>query len=166
VHSEDFVLAIVAAHPDRAIKGKKRLQKIAFFLKNAGARCDARFEIWDYGPFSREIAAAAQSLALKGRLDEREEPIGASGTFVTVYRMRSDTEGAVRPLPEKYSHILRQLEKFPTVDLEVAATYQFFRSAGLGSEAARKKTIELKPVKANAQVMKSVQKIIASAHPG
>ncbi len=166
MHSEDFVLAIVAAFPDRAVRGKKRLQKLAFFLKNAGAKCDARFEIRDYGPFSRQIAAAAQSLALKGLLEEREEPIGASSTFVTVYRMQGNTDGAIRPLSEKYGRILRRLESFPTVDLEVAATYEFFRLTGFGSEMARKKTIELKPVKASAQVMKNVHKIIEAVHGG
>jgi uncharacterized protein YwgA len=164
VHSEDFVLAIIAALPDRKIKGKKRLQKLAFFLKSAGVRCDAHFGIRDYGPFSREIAAAAQLLVLKGRVGEREEPIGASGTFVTVYKIQGDLENAIRPLPEKYRQLLRRLESFPTVDLEVAATLQFFRSAGFASETARKKTIELKPVKATAQVMRSVPKILDFLH--
>ncbi len=164
MHAEDFVLAIIAALPDRKIKGKKRLQKLAFLLKTAGARCDARFDIRDYGPFSREIAAAAQSLSLKGRVEEREEPIGASSTFVTVYKMQANTNGAIRPLPEKYTRMLRRLDSFPTVDLEVAATYQFFLSAGLTAQSARKRTVELKPVKASAQVMRNVPKILESVH--
>jgi uncharacterized protein YwgA len=159
MHSEDFVLAIIAALPDRRIKGKKRLQKLAFFLKASGVKCDAHFSIRDYGPFSREIAAAAQLLVLKGRVEEREEPIGASRTFVTVYKIAGDAESAP-PLRDKYKKLLRRLESFPTVDLEVAATFQFFKSVGLASETARKKTVELKPAKATAQVMKSVPKII------
>lgn len=162
MNSEDLVLAIIAALPDRKITGKKRLQKVAFLLKTAGVKCDAHFSIRDYGPFSREIAAAAQSLVLKGRIEEREEPIGASGTFVTVYKLQGATENTFRPLQEKYKRLLRRLEDFPTVDLEVAATLQFFKSAGLATEAARRKTIELKPVKTTAQVMRNVPKILDS----
>jgi hypothetical protein len=166
MHAEDFVLAIIAAFPDRKIKGKKRLQKLAFLLKAAGARCDARFEIRDYGPFSREIAAAAQFLSLKGRVEEHEEPIGASGTFVTVYKMQADAERTIHPLPEKFKRMLRHLDSFPTVDLEVAATYQFFLSAGLTTQSARKRTVELKPVKASAPVMRNVPKILEAVHAG
>lgn len=162
MHAEDAVLAIITALPDRRIKGKKRLQKLAFFLKSAGAKFDARFDIRDYGPFSREIAAAAQALSLKGRVEEREEPIGASSTFVTVYKMRADSDGTVRPLAEKYGRMLRRLDGFPTVDLEVAATYKFFLAAGFPPQSARKRTIELKPVKASAQVMRNVPKILKS----
>ena len=162
MNSEDLVLAIIAALPDRKITGKKRLQKVAFLLKTAGVRCDAHFSIQDYGPFSREIAAAAQSLVLKGRIEEREEPIGVSNTFVTVYRLRGIADNTIRPLQEKYKRLLRRLEDFPTVDLEVAATLQFFKSAGLATEAARRKTIELKPVKTTAQVMRNVPKILDS----
>jgi uncharacterized protein len=164
MHAEDFVLGIVTAFPDRKIKGKKRLQKLAFLLKTAGAKCDVHFDIRDYGPFSREIATAAQFLALKGRVDETEEPIGASRTFITVYKAQSNADGTIRPLPEKYKQILRRLDNYPTVDLEVAATFQFFRDAGFTPEAARKKTIELKPVKASPQVMRNVTKIIESIH--
>lgn len=162
MNSEDLVLAIIAALPDRKITGKKRLQKVAFLLKTAGVKCDAHFSIRDYGPFSREIAAAAQSLVLKGRIEEREEPIGASGTFVTVYKLQGATENTFRPLQEKYKRLLRRLEDFPTVDLEVAATLQFFKSTGFANEAARRKTIELKPVKTTAQVMRNVPKILDS----
>ena len=89
MHAEDAVLAIITALPDRRIKGKKRLQKLAFFLKSAGAKFDARFDIRDYGPFSREIAAAAQALSLKGRVEEREEPIGAGCCAVWTVFQRS-----------------------------------------------------------------------------
>jgi len=164
MHAEDFVFGIIAALPDRKIKGKKRLQKLAFLLKTAGAKCNVRFDIRDYGPFSREIAAAAQFLALKGRIDEAEEPIGASGTFVTVYKAQSTLDGKVGLLPEKYKQILRRLDNYPTVDLEVAATFQFLRAAGFRAEAARRKTIELKPVKARPQVMRNVSKILEAIH--
>jgi uncharacterized protein YwgA len=160
MHAEDFVLAIIAALPDRRIKGRKRLQKLAFLLKTSGARCDAHFNIRDYGPFSREIAAAAELLVLKGRIEEREEPIGASSTFMTVYKVQSDAEGTIPPLQDKYKQLLRRLNDFPTVDLEVAATLQFFKSVRFAAETARRKTIELKPMKTTPQVMKNVPKIL------
>jgi hypothetical protein len=164
MHPEDFVLGIIAALPERKIQGKKRLQKLAFLLKAAGAKSEVRFDIRDYGPFSREVASAAQFLTLKGRLEESEQPIGASRTFVTVYKVQGSSDASLRPLPEKYKEMLRRLDRYPTVDLEVAATFQFLRAAGFAPDAARRKTIELKPVKATPQVMKNVNKILESIH--
>lgn len=160
MHTEDFILAVLASSPDRKIRGKKRLQKLAYFLKVAGAKYDAQFDIRDFGPFSREVARAAQLLAAKGVIEEKEEPIGVSRTFVTIYRLPVVGEGAAAKLGDKYKTILRDLDKFDTIDLEVAATYDFFRSAGLSEDAARKKTVQLKPTKATTPVLRNIERIV------
>ncbi len=62
MHAEDAVLAIITALPDRRIKGKKRLQKLAFFLKSAGAKFDARFRypgLWTIQSRNRRGRASA-----------------------------------------------------------------------------------------------------------
>lgn len=154
----DLILAIIATLPGKKVKGKKRLQKLAFLLKEAGLRYSARFDIRDYGPFSREIASAANLLAATGAIQEIEEPLGASRTFVTVYTLER-TGTSKHPLSDKYKTLLTQLDHFGTVDLEVAATYQFFRSSGFSDSAAKQKTVELKPTKTSPAVMKNIPKI-------
>jgi uncharacterized protein YwgA len=162
----ELVLAIVSNLPGQAVKGKKRLQKLAFLLKEAGLRCNVRFEIRDYGPFSREVASAANLLAAIGKISEIEEPVGASHTFVTVYRIVSRSNDQAQ-LADKYKKILARLEAFSSIELEVAATVQFYRSVGLSDASAKQRTIELKPTKATPNVLKSVPKVLSSlAAPG
>lgn len=160
MNSAELVLAIIASLPSKKVKGKKRLQKLAFLLKEAGLRYSARFDIRDYGPFSREIANAANFLTATGKIDEVEEPLGASHTFVTVYALENSS-AVTHNLSDKYRTLLTKLDHFPTVDLEVAATYQFFRSAGLSDTAAKQKTIELKPTKTSPAIMKNIPKIVS-----
>lgn len=159
MHPADFVLAILAALPSQKIKGKKRLQKLAFFLDQAGAKCDAAFQIRDFGPFSPEIANAAKFLVATGKIDESEEPVGASNTYVTIYKLKFNAEQKLKQLNPKYQKVLKNLEKYPTLDLEVAATILFFESMGLRSDVAIRKTKELKPTKTSAQILKRVPAI-------
>jgi uncharacterized protein YwgA len=159
VNPTDLVLAIVASLPGQKVKGKKRLQKLAFLLKEAGLRYNARFDIRDYGPFSREIAGAANFLAATGRINESEQPVGVSHTFVTIYELDIEAQPKVR-LSDKYRKLILQLDQFSTIDLEVAATYQYFRSAGASDAIAKQKTTELKPTKTSPAVMRNIPKIV------
>jgi uncharacterized protein YwgA len=156
---DDFILAILAAIPGRRLKGKKRLQKLAFLLTQAGAKCEAEFHIRDFGPFSAQIANATKFLAAIGLIDEREEPVGAANTYVSTFKLSPAATQRVKPLNPKYQKILRNLEKYPTVDLEVAATIIFFQAMGLRGDVAIRKTKELKPTKTTAQVLKKLPAI-------
>jgi hypothetical protein len=155
----DFILAILAALPGHQIKGKKRLQKLAFFLTQAGVRSGAEFHIRDFGPFSVEIANAARLLTATAKIAESEEPAGASNTFVTVFKLNPGTAQSVKPLLPKYQKILQGLNRYPSIDLEVAATAIFFQAGGLRSDVAIRKTKELKPTKASAQILKKIPAI-------
>lgn len=155
----DFVLSILAALPGNQIKGKKRLQKLAFFLTQAGAKSDAEFHIRDFGPFSVEIANATKFLAAIGTIDEREEPVGVSNTFMTVFQLNVAAVQGVKSLDAKYKKLLQALDRYPTLDLEVAATVVFFQSTGMRTDAAIRRTKELKPTKASPQVLRKVPAI-------
>ena len=144
--SNDLVLAIVSAAPEHRVKGKKRLQKFAFLLKSAGVECRANFKIWDFGPFSNEVARAADWLAVSGILDEQEELVKNLKKFITVYTI--DVNCDAPKLDNRYEKILSKLDTYSGVELEVAATIKFFLNEGNSTEAALKSVRELKPTKA------------------
>jgi uncharacterized protein YwgA len=143
----DFVLAIVASCPDQRVKGKKRLQKFAYLLKSVGAPCDAEFRIWDFGPYSRDLAGAAEHLATFGYIRESEEQVGQLKMFTTVYSL-VDAADCDKALDNKYAKVLEKLDSYSNVDLEVAATIQFYLKAGCSQKDAEAKTKLLKPSKA------------------
>ena len=59
----ELVVAILSAVPSHEVWGKKRLQKLAFLVKEAGLECDVDFRLMDYGPFSFGLARVADSLS-------------------------------------------------------------------------------------------------------
>lgn len=140
------------------MRGKKRLQKFAFLLQSIGASCDAEFRIWDFGPYSKEIAGAAEQLSFFGLLSEAEEQVGQWRMFTTVYTI-SDNSKSLK-LEERYSRALENLDKYSNVDLEVAATIQYYLKLGLDKLEAVSKTTRLKPTKSVPEVVNRSFKII------
>jgi uncharacterized protein len=148
----DLVLAIVSAAPQHRVKGKKRLQKFAYLLKSVGVSCSAEFRIWDFGPYSKEIANASEQLSMFGLLKETEEQVGTLRMFTTVYSLPE--EATYPKLESKHSKVLEKLDAYSNVDLEVAATIQFFLKSGCSVEEAKFKTTQLKPTKSIPEVLR------------
>ena len=76
--AESLVLAVLGAVPRHEVGGKKRLQRLAFFAVQAGAKCNVKFFLHDFGPFSTEVANATDVLSFFGAISER----------FTVFRIR------------------------------------------------------------------------------
>lgn len=156
---ESFIPTLIATLPNQEVRGKKRLQKFGYLLKCAGLPLDAGFFLYDYGPFSTDVAKAADLLALVGAIREEDRPVGSSGTYMTVYSA-SDLCSAPR-LDEKFVDIATKLDKFQTVDLEIAATILLFKNQGNDLEKAKQLTKSMKPMKATASVMQNAEKVLS-----
>jgi hypothetical protein len=61
------------------IQGRKRLQKVVFFLQAAGCSLDCRFSLHHYGPYSRDVANACDEMVAVGLFQEEvtANPAGA-----------------------------------------------------------------------------------------
>ena len=64
---DSFILSALQTLPDHTITGKKRLQKLAMLLQVSGLKIDADFSLHHYGPYSFELADAADELDWAGR---------------------------------------------------------------------------------------------------
>lgn len=160
LEATDFVRAIIASAPDHCVRGKKRLQKFAYLLTSIGAKSDANFIIWDYGPYSREIASAAEYLTAFGYLNETEEQVGQFRTFTSVYSS-SEIENDPK-LEPKFINALSCLSNYSNIELEVAATIQFFIKSGKSPPQAIGQTKQLKPTKSSQAVVERSLEIIDS----
>ena len=56
------------------LQGRKRLQKVVFFLQGAGCPLNCRFTLHYFGPYSRDVADACDEMVTAGLIDEQVEP--------------------------------------------------------------------------------------------
>ncbi|MFC5066403.1 hypothetical protein [Flaviflagellibacter deserti] len=156
---DELVLALLKAMPHKKIDGKKRLQKLAYLMASAGVDCNIQFDLRDYGPFSVEIAQAADYLTFSGLIEEDEQQLGDNNFFMTSYKLIESIP--TRPeLSHDHVKALAALAKYTTIQLEVAATYLFFRNRGLDEETARQRTVAMKPAKASPAVLAKAPEIL------
>src|SRR5258705_142192 len=70
-----YQLAMIGSWADeRGIQGRKRLQKVVFFLQAAGCPLDCRFTLHHYGPYSRDVADVCDEMVAAGLLEEHVTP--------------------------------------------------------------------------------------------
>jgi len=151
--AEAFIVALLDVLPGKEIRGRKRLQKLGFIAQVLGAPISARFFLHDFGPFSREIASAADMLTLVGELDENDIPIGATKKFVRVYKLNG-TAHVAEPLSAGVAGAVDVLQRYSTVELEIASTILYFhQNESLPWPDAVSATTELKPTKSVPQVI-------------
>ena len=59
---------------DAGLRGRKRLQKVVFFLQEAGCPLDCRYTLHHYGPYSRDVADRCDEMVAAGLIDESGGP--------------------------------------------------------------------------------------------
>ena len=116
------------------IVGKTRLQKIAYLLKAKGLGFLALdFDYHNYGPFSAELAFAADDAVALG-LIETEERLGYHAVPYTVF---SATEKAPTfaesPVVRSRKLALRAMDGYSAIVLELAATAVYLQNNGYGN---------------------------------
>jgi uncharacterized protein YwgA len=160
MNAEDLVIAVLGALPSHEVRGKKRLQKLAFFATQTGAEADVRFFLHDFGPFSTEIAGATDLLALIGAISEEDAQFERTRRFYKVYRL-PDAKGAINTLPGSTLGALRKLNEYSTLELEIASTIRYFMSTGLTAEKAIEATKNLKPSKSEPKIIRRAQEALS-----
>ncbi|PKQ09644.1 MAG: hypothetical protein CVT73_01560 [Alphaproteobacteria bacterium HGW-Alphaproteobacteria-12] len=159
MRADDAILAILDAVPSHRIEGKKRLQKLVHLASLLEPRLNVNFRIHHYGPFSAELANAADYLSLMGKIREDLSPVGIYGTFKSVYSAPEDIEINSR-FKGRPLEAIKKIDAYSTVDLEVASTIAFFVSKGFDRKDALKKTKELKPTKSTPAVLKRAEQVL------
>lgn len=157
--SAEFILAALGSLQGHKIAGKKRLQKFGMLMQYAGLDIDAVFSLHRYGPFSFELADAADELSWSDAIEEKAEQTGMFRTFQSTYALpdgREPPEELTKPYKEK----LLQLNDFSTIELEIASTIALFQKEGLDHEAAVAKTCSIKRAKAIPPVLAKAEKIL------
>ena len=128
-----YLAGVVAAHAERRLTGRTRLQKTLKLLQRVGFPTDYNFVLFFYGPYSEGIKSDLGLLEVLGLVDEKQE----SSRDGTPYYVISANEQA--DLGDEIKGFLPQIklmEDAELVPLELAATYDSFRETGSDHEDA------------------------------
>jgi uncharacterized protein len=120
------------------IVGRTRLQKIAYFLEAADLGTGFHFRYKHYGPYSEQLAAAAQHAAAL-RLIVENESVANWGGLYSVFHAHIPPDPNPNPARVR---ITQEMVNVDAVELELAATALFLAREGFvdpWSETARRK---------------------------
>lgn len=116
------------------VVGKTRLQKICYILEACGVGYGIDFDYHNYGPFSTEVAIAADDAHDSGLLSLEEKP----GHHSVPYVVFKDTGSLQREhgidLEARQKEVLGVTEKYSAVVLELAATAHYLKTNGFGED--------------------------------
>jgi uncharacterized protein len=157
---DKYIKEIIASVPSKRVEGKKRLQKLVFLVSEAGFPVDAKFFLKDYGPFSRDVEIASDFMSIFGELIESSTQTGYSNYIATVYELPSDQIDSISP-SEDFSEVVRIMDSFRTVELEIASTIRYFQDQGLPFSSALHETREMKPSKSTDKVIGRAKEILS-----
>jgi len=159
MNAENLILAILGALPNHEVRGKKRLQKLAFFVVQTGIPSNVKFFLHDFGPFSTEVASATDVLSYVGAITEAEGQFEKTKRYYKIYSL-PDPVIVSEKLPANALSILTTLNAYSTVELEIASTIRYFLSVGYGAEGAIKATRELKPSKSLPKIVERAEEAL------
>ena len=120
------IVNLIAAHPDKKIDGRIRVQKTVHLLKHFGVSFEEDFSFFHFGPFSQELFYEINELVKRyGILEEKGGP--PSGSYT--YYLTKIGEKALQDFPletlekDKIQKIVDVLVKYDTRTLELLSSY-------------------------------------------
>lgn len=137
---EDFRLlaGVIAAHSNRTVTGRTRLQKEIMLLQRLGLPTTYRFSMHFHGPYSDGLQADVRLLESLGFVTEKPDELAGNGNgYVITANPRADLSAV-----EGFRKYVEVMEKEDATVLELAATYDAFRAGsdhGTAIDRLRKK---------------------------
>lgn len=152
---EKYALAkLVQWSGTSGVAGRKRLQKIVFFLQKAGCPFGADYSLHHYGPYSRDLAETCDELVAAGLLNEtvvennfgrqytyRMTPAGTSALNQTDQRLRAQANDLA-----KFQPLAAELLPYDLWELELGSTILYFYEKSLKWDDATRLACEFKRI--------------------
>jgi len=121
-----WLAGVIAAHPNREVYGRTRLQKTMKLLQRLRLPTDYTYKIFFYGPYSDGVQADIGLLEAFGLITE-DLKHAQDGT--PYYVLRAAPEAKMEEVAP-FQPTIDLLSETPLVVLELAATYDAFRETG------------------------------------
>jgi hypothetical protein len=136
--TEAYQAAAIVRDAGGHIVGRTKFQKIGFFLEAAGVGSGFPFRYKHYGPYSEQLAAAAQHAAALRIIIENETVANWGGLYSTFYT-QMPADSSTHPARAR---LAQEMVNADAVELELAATAAFLayeRFPDPWAETARRK---------------------------
>ena len=130
-----WLAGLIAAHPERKVVGRTRLQKTIYLLQLKGFPTDFSYSLHFYGPYSDGVNMGLRIVKQLGLVAE-EQRSGQENDY-SIFRA---TEEAVLPQMSQFQPWLALIQASADVPLELAATYIAFRQMGYPEAEAMERT--------------------------
>ncbi|CAH1652947.1 hypothetical protein [Chelatococcus asaccharovorans] len=135
---EAYRVAEIVSNAGGRVVGRTKLQKIGFFLEEAGLGSGFPFRYRHYGPYSEQLSAASQHAAALQLIVEKETIANWGGRYSTFH-----TDLASNPSTSPIRiRLIQEMVDSDAVELELAATAAFLAKEGFSdpwAETARRK---------------------------
>lgn len=110
------------------LQGRKRLQKIVFFLQEAGCPLDCQYTLHHFGPYSRDVADRCDEMVAAGLVDETGGP--QNGDMQYGYKLKPDIRALLDRTPnepmESFQRLATSLIGEDLWTLELGSTILLF----------------------------------------
>lgn len=148
---------------DRGLEGRKRLQKVVFFLQAAGCPLECRYTLHHFGPYSRDVADACDELVAAGLVNETGGPV-AGGAYT--YKLRPETQGFLEPLPamQSFADLGAELIGTDLWQLELGSTVLYHYEQIRDWEQALARACEFKKVASTLETSRSALALAQRVH--
>jgi uncharacterized protein YwgA len=113
---------------DDGLQGRKRLQKVVFFLQEAGCPLDCGTTLHHFGPYSNDVAYRCDEIVAAGLAEETGGP--SKGNQPYVYKLKPETIRLVQKTPDpsmqRFEELGKSLMGENLWSLELGSTILFF----------------------------------------
>lgn len=129
-----WLTAVIAAHPNRQVYGRTRIQKTIKLLQSIGLPTGYGYMNYFYGPYSENLQADLRLVQQLGLVAE-DRQVAQNGTEYYVFTANQAAGAEI----DSYQPAIELLSQAEPVILELAATFQAFKELGLeDAEATRR----------------------------
>ena len=118
----EFVAALVAHASNGQLVGRIRLQKIAYLLKQLGAKVPAQFGYYHYGPYARELEIATHDAVEAALIREETRYRKSDGAPYSVFVSEQALSSAEADPLAAHASLVKELSRQDPIVLELAAT--------------------------------------------
>jgi len=127
-----WLAAAIAAHRDRKVVGRIRLQKEIKLLQRLGFQTEYSYTLFFYGPYSEALHAEVRFLQAFGLVSEEEKSSKQGDTYFVL----TASPDAIMAETADFQRHIDLMQNADAVVVELAATYDMFRTMKSNHEEA------------------------------
>ncbi|MBU1173909.1 MAG: hypothetical protein KKH72_00790 [Alphaproteobacteria bacterium] len=143
---------------EKDLVGRTRLQKTGFFLEHLGVGFGFDYVYHHFGPFSEELAEATDDAIALGLVNQEWRTSKNLQSYAVFHSAGAHIEAGDNS-DEKRRKILKILDSYDAIALELAATAAFLEKSGQYKDAWAE-TCSRKPSKSSAERIRKAKSLL------